>query len=107
MTPLLDGEPSDGRLEGAAVPDHEAAIDTRRAELGDILSRPRVGEDLSDGVLVSAIQGCVLTTLLSALVKTFELVHGTVINSDDFWSHEHMILTLSCLPPSFPSGPTC
>ena len=40
-----------------------------------------MGEYLSDGILVSAIQGCVLTTLLSALVKTFELVHGTVIIS--------------------------
>ena len=35
-------------------------------------------EDLSDGILVGAVQRSVLGSCLSTLVKTFELVHGTV-----------------------------
>ena len=37
-----------------------------------------MGEDLSDGILVGGVEGGALAAFLSTLVKTFELIHGTV-----------------------------
>ena len=73
-----DGESGNRGLEALAGPYDQAAIDTSGAELGDALPGSRVREDLGDGILVGAVKSSVRGTSLGTLVKTFELVHGTV-----------------------------
>lgn len=73
----LEPEASNGGLQRLAVPYHKSTINPSGAELGDAISRHTIGEDLGDGILVSAGDGRVAGAFLGTLIQTFELCHST------------------------------
>ena len=69
---------SNGGLKEFTIPDHQEAILTGGTKLADAVPSHSVGEDLSDGILVDAGDGGVLTAYLGMPIQVIKCFHGTI-----------------------------